>query len=161
MIKEYKINFLNLNDSNTIIKNILNKTIKSLPRDLFSEKVKIVPAFMFHDCRNLVNVELSNHTERIGWSAFYYCISLSNVIFSSTLKSIGYEAFRLCVSLKNIELPNTLETIGESAFSGCSSLTSITYKGTIEEWNAIEKGYSWNYSVPAEYVQCTDGQVLI
>jgi hypothetical protein len=46
-------------------------------------------------------------------------------------------------------------------FNGCSDLNSITYEGTQEQWNTITKGSDWNYSAPATYVQCTDGQVTL
>ena len=52
---------------------------------------------------------------------------------------------------------NSVTSIEQRAFSHCTGLTSILYTGKMEQWNAITKGFKWNYSVPATVVHCTDG----
>jgi hypothetical protein len=73
---------------------------------------------------------------------------------------VGY-AFGNCTSLTSVTIPNSVTSIGDGAFAGCTSLASITFEGTTAQWYAITKGDSWNFAVPATYVQCTDGQVAL
>lgn len=97
----------------------------------------------------------------IGNAAFVYGGSLTSIIMPNSVTSIGESAFRHCNSLTTINIPNGVISIGNEAFWYCSSLTSITFNGTVEQWNAVEKGFSWDYDVPATKVICTDGEVAI
>ncbi len=58
---------------------------------------------------------------------------------------IGRDAFRGYTGIKAIIIPKSIKSIKDSAFQGLSELESIRYEGTSEEWQAIEKGFSWNY----------------
>ena len=78
-----------------------------------------------------------------------------------SVTSIGESAFYYCTRLTSVTIPDSVTSIGESAFSDCKGLTSITFNGTIAQWNAISKGYNWEYNVPAKEVVCTDGTVSI
>ena len=89
---------------------------------------------------NIKEVELTNNIVIIGKSAFS-----------------DYEFY----SLKKINIPKSVTEIGDSAFEKCRALTSITYEGTVEEWKNIPKGQDWKHGVPATYVQCTDGKVIL
>ena len=83
------------------------------------------------------------------------------ITFDGDITSIGNFAFEYCPGLVSITIPNSVTSIGESAFDSCRGLDSITYEGTQAQWNAITKGINWSSSVPAIYVQCTDGQVTL
>jgi len=39
-----------------------------------------------------------------------------------------------------------MKSIEYAAFSNCSQLKSIKYGGSVSDWNAITKGFDWNYS---------------
>ena len=41
------------------------------------------------------------------------------------------------------------------------NLTSITFNGTKAQWNAISKGYGWNFYTGNYTVHCTDGDMDI
>ncbi len=61
--------------------------------------------------------------------------------------------------LTSIVLPDSVTGIEEYAFSYCSSLTIITFNGTIEQWNAVRKGYRWNFYTGTYTIHCSDGTI--
>lgn len=97
----------------------------------------------------------------IGSGAFNNCGDLTSVTVPNSVTYIGDLTFDSCSNLMSITIPNSVTSIGTMAFNACYGLTSITYEGTQAQWNSIYKGDSWNYNVPATYVQCTDGQVTL
>ena len=123
--------------------------------------VMSIGGWAFYDCIGLKGVTIGNSVTSIGNSAFSGCSGLKSVTIGNSVTSIGEYAFADCSGLTSIEIPNSVTSIGERAFMCCSGLTSMTFNGTIAEWNAIEKGDKWNESIPATYVQCTDGQVAL
>jgi hypothetical protein len=82
-------------------------------------------------------------------------------VIPSTITSIGDRAFEDCNSLEKMTIPASVARVGEFAFASCESLNEMSFEGTVAQWNAIEKGESWNFNVPATYVQCSDGQVAL
>lgn len=85
--------------------------------------------------------------------------SLTSITIPDSVTRIGNSAFDGCHGLTSIIIPDKVTSIGIYAFHSCSSLTSITFNGTESQWNAISFGNGWKSSVPATYVQCSDGQV--
>ena len=83
------------------------------------------------------------------------------ITFDGPVTRIGMRVFEYCTDLASITIPNSVIEIDIDSFSGCSSLTSITFAGTMEEWNNVSKASNWKVSVPATYVQCSDGQVAL
>jgi hypothetical protein len=77
------------------------------------------------------------------------------------IDTIGAAAFEMCHNLSKITIPRNITKIEEAAFGYCESLNTIIFEGTMEEWDAVEKKASWNYHVPAEYVECSDGLTTI
>ena len=98
--------------------------------DLF---VKDIGMEAFQCCHHLVNVELNEGLERIGWSAFSGCTSLTSIRIPSTVREIGVGAFFRCSQLTNVEFNEGLERIYSWAFSWCTSLESITIPSTVRE----------------------------
>ena len=121
--------------------------------------VTSIGEFAFYDCSSLTTLEIPSGVTSIGDFAFYDCSSLTSIEIPSNVTSIGGSAFYDCSSLTSIEIPNSVTSIGGAAFCGCSSLTSMTFLGTMSEWNNIRKRVSWNKSVPATEVVCSDGTV--
>lgn len=114
---------------------------------------------VFYGCTSLISVTIPKVVTSIGDGVFMDCSSLTNVTIPDSVTSIGDRAFYNCTSLTSVTIPDSVVSIGNEVFYGCTSLTSITFEGTIAQWNAIEKGYKWNYNVPATKVVCSDGEV--
>ncbi len=126
----------------------------------------------FYDCDSLTSI---THTGDIaswcGISGLDYLMSSSRTLYINGkelsgelvipdgVTSIGQYAFYDCKSLTNVTIGNGVKSIEYSAFSGCEKLTDIHFKGTKAEWNAIKKGYHWNFNTPDYTVHCTDGDL--
>lgn len=97
----------------------------------------------------------------IGDHAFYGCENLKEINLSEGLTAIGDWAFFNCKELEEITLPSTLKYIGRFAFRDCVKLETIYFAGTKAQYQAIEKGGSWNAGVKASVVVCSDGEIGI
>ena len=75
----------------------------------------------------------------------------------STVETIDNYAFNYSVRISKVILPKSLTAIGAGLFVN-SAVKELEFLGTKEEWNAIEKGDSWNKYIPATKVVCTDGE---
>ena len=82
-----------------------------------------------------------------------------SVTIPDNVTNIGNDVFRDCFSLTSVTIGNSVTSIGAYAFCACSKLTSITYQGTKAQWNAISKGYCWNYNTGNYTIHCTDGDI--
>ena len=89
--------------------------------------------------------------------AFYECVYLQSVTIGDGVTSIGNMVFYWCENLTSVTIGKNVTSIGSYAFENCEKLTSITFKGSVEEWNAVEKGFYWDYEIPATEVICSDG----
>ena len=107
------------------------------------------------------SITIPNGVTVIPSYAFYNCTGLTSVTIGNSVTSIGHNAFYNCRRLTSVTIGNSVTSIGGSAFYNCTGLKSIKFNGTIEQWNAISKGSSWKYNVPATYVSCTDGAISI
>ena len=95
-------------------------------------------------------------------SGMYDTVSQTLIIPSTVngiaVTKIGNELF--WARPTSITIPNTITSITEHAFSQCTLLESIIFEGTKEEWKAIN--FSGNFDdVPATYIQCSDGRILL
>jgi hypothetical protein len=97
----------------------------------------------------------------ISVGGFEACDSLTQVSLPDTIHTLWERSFSRCSHLESVVLPAGLIHISDCAFSDCGSLNTIVFKGTIEQWNAVQKFNSWNFGIPATYVQCSDGQVML
>ena len=126
-----------------------------------SGSITIIGEYAFYLCDSLTSLTIGDSVTTIGEYAFSWCRDLTSVAIGDRVTSIGEHAFSSCGSLTSINLPDSVTSIGNSTFSFCEGLTSISFQGTVEEWNAITKGSSWKYNVPATEVICSNGTVTL
>lgn len=75
------------------------------------------------------------------------------------LLTIPSRIFQKHSSLTTVTLSARVTQLDSMCFYMCTSLAEIVFTGTREHWAAVTKASDWNESVPATYVQCSDGQV--
>ncbi|MBR5439415.1 MAG: leucine-rich repeat protein [Clostridia bacterium] len=120
--------------------------------------VKSIGDYAFNYCTSLTNINVDeNNTNyksidgnlysKDGKTLIQYAIGKTQTSFTipNSVTSIGDYAFYYCESLTSITIGNGVTSIGDYAFYYCTSLTSIKYGGTQSQWQAIIKGYDWNY----------------
>lgn len=131
----------------------------------------------FYNCRKLKDVYITDveawrnisFGDKNSYPNFYGTLhaldaegkEVTELVIPNGVTSIGDFVFRNFKSLTGVTIPNSVTRIGNYAFYGCPGLTTITYTGTMAEWNAVSKGASWLYSVPATEVICSDGNEKI
>ena len=98
---------------------------------VFGNSVEKIPAYLFLNNENIIEVRMGSGVISIGNSAFGGCSALTNVTLPNSVKTVGIVAFSNCTSLKSLTIPEKVTSIGSGAFSGCVALEEIYY-------NAIE-----------------------
>lgn len=155
----YSLSSITIPDSVTSLGNGIFADCGSLKSVTIGNNVTSIGNNSFKLCDELTDITIPNNVTSIGSYAFYYCTSLRLITIPDSVTSIGDYAFSNCYSLKLLTIPNSVKNIGSSAFYSCSALKSITFQGTLEEWNAIEKGSSWDSATGNYTVYCTDGEI--
>ena len=107
----------------------------------------IIDNYAFSGCTGLTSITIGNNVTSIGNYAFSGCTNLTNITIPDSVTSIGDSAFYGCSSLTSITIPDSVASIGWGLFRNCSNLKTINYTGTKEQWDAIDKGYTWDSGV--------------
>lgn len=140
---------IQIKGSSTVLKNLnVVKSIEIPESNDAKDEMFTHDGTIFHS--DLVSVKIPEGFTSIGYSAFNGCSSLTSITLPEGVTSIQDYAFYSCTSLTSIDLPESLTSIGQYAFCSCISLKTINFKGTEDQWNAIEKGYDWNFSCPSD-----------
>ena len=103
---------------------------KNLVNVTISDSVTSIEGYAFVNSR-LKNIKMFNSVISIGEHAFANC-GLENVIMSNNITSLGEGAFYYSASLKSVTIPNNITTIERNTFLECKSLTSITIPNTVK-----------------------------
>lgn len=160
---------------------LIGVTDTSLNTYTIHEDTRVIAGGAFRECLDLVSIhipasvttigsyafDMSSRLEAvtfaensqlttIGYAAFSWCTKLTSIALPASVTTIGEYAFYDCTGITDITLPASVTTIGEGAFSGCSSLTGIHFGGTTAQWEAVVKGYDWDYETGNYAVYCAE-----
>lgn len=100
------------------------------------EKLTLIGAYAFCNCKNLKQVQLPPQLKELGEGAFFNCENLTQIQLPAQLNKLGGDAFRDCTSLDKIDIPAGLKQIESATFCN-TGLTSVTlHEGLtkIEDW---------------------------
>ena len=100
------------------------------------EKLTLIGAYAFCNCKNLKQVQLPSQLKELGNGAFSSCENLAQIQLPAQLNKLGTDAFRDCTSLDKIDIPAGLKQIESATFCN-TGLTSVTlHEGLtkIEDW---------------------------
>lgn len=134
------------------VKNIGEGTFyfcKNLETIIIPGSINYIGHWAFRCCFNLKNITISEGMEIIGNGAFESCCKLKNIILPDGLKKIEASAFRDCSRLESVIIPESLDFINVQVFYECKNLKALNYKGSKEQWDAIDKGQTWNDGCPS------------
>lgn len=95
--------------------------------------VKIIPDYVFNNCRYIKTIFIPESVVKIGSGAFEYCESLLNIDVPNKVNSLGSVAFGYCKSLKSISIPEGIEKIAGFLFTDCVELKTIEVPKTVSE----------------------------
>eukprot|EP00581_Thalassiosira_minuscula_P028324 CAMPEP_0183757150 /NCGR_PEP_ID=MMETSP0739-20130205/5530_1 /TAXON_ID=385413 /ORGANISM="Thalassiosira miniscula, Strain CCMP1093" /LENGTH=747 /DNA_ID=CAMNT_0025994505 /DNA_START=52 /DNA_END=2292 /DNA_ORIENTATION=- len=101
----------------------------AIPRDTthisVSKGVKVLPAELFRDFTQLVEVELADGLEVIERAVFAGCKSLQHVRIPNSVVFLGEGAFNGCMSLQKITIPDKIKKIEDMTFHKCTNLKEV------------------------------------
>ena len=89
------------------------------------EKLTLIGAYAFCNCKNLKQVQLPSQLKELGNGAFSSCENLAQIQLPAQLNKLGTDAFRNCTSLDKIDIPAGLTQIEPDTFCN-TGLTSVT-----------------------------------
>lgn len=89
------------------------------------EKLTLIGAYAFCNCKNLEQVQLPSQLKELGNGAFSSCENLTQIQLPAQLNKLGTDAFRNCTSLDKIDIPAGLTQIEPDTFCN-TGLTSVT-----------------------------------
>ena len=124
-------------DCSAMTRATLPASVNALPRELFSENVRLA-SVVFHGkgrlqmirknaffrCQSLTSLVLPETVTEIDDRAFYRCKAMDQIYLPEGLKVIGEEAFYFC-GIQSLQLPDSLEVLDQSAFFKCNNLEYV------------------------------------
>ena len=120
-IDEYEHSIINssdytLNEDKTELIRWNNLRTTFIDMNIISDfkNVKIIKAGAFQNCKNLVNIKISDKVTTLEDPYYRNYYDHKEGVFDS------------CISLKSVTIPNSVTGIGSYAFRGCTSLKSVT-----------------------------------
>lgn len=95
--------------------------------------IKIIGAYAFCECTELVSVKIPSSVEGIDEAAFNTCTSLNEIELPEDLKYLETGVFGDCGALTSLKVPGSVVYIGEGAFAWCDELKLKVKAGSYAE----------------------------
>lgn len=95
---------------------------------ILHENVKVISDFAFQDCEKLLELQIPQSVNNIGYGAFAGCRNLISISLPQGVMRIEDETFANCASLTKVEIPCSIHSIEGSAFNGCDCLEYNKYE---------------------------------
>lgn len=116
----------------------------------------------FRNNTKINNIIWSTNLLYTGEKSFEGCTALTEITIPNSIIEISDYTFNNCSNLLAVHIGTGVKSVGWKSFAGCSQLSTMTFAGTVKQWkaaNSVDAMNSWYNEVPAEYIQCSDGQV--
>ena len=91
------------------------------------EGTRIIGAYAFSVCADLISVRIPEGVTEIGRGAFSGCQFLVSLDLPGSVVSAGNYAFSDCVSLTRVTLPEGMTSVGTGAFLRCRNLQALSF----------------------------------
>ena len=151
-----KGNTIYIAEGNCLVDRKTMTLLRGCDTSVIPSYVLVIGEYAFYECQALTELVIPNSVTRIEDHAFVGCANLTPLILPRYLVYIG-ESFTYCTSLTTITMYSSVQTFDARAFADCKNLNTVTFFGTMQQWNAIQKKYAWNYGIKNCTVICTDG----
>lgn len=115
------------------------------------EKLTLIGAYAFCNCKNLEQVQLPSQLNKLGGDAFRDCTSLDKIDIPAGLKQI--ESATFCnTGLNSVTLHEGLTKIEDWAFHDCLKLKKIRIPKSVTDIGGLALGIRYNMGNGAEEV---------
>lgn len=147
--------------SPTLFRSLVDGSITNITASDFGNVTSIREG-AFHQCKQLVSVELSNYITILYTNAFRSCTKLETVVFGNSITTLFPYAFADSTKISKIVLPASITSIYPNAFRNCTGMTYFVIKNmsapNLDNSNAFQ---STNYcpiyvSTPDTYRAATN-----
>lgn len=108
---------------------------RSLERVVIPEGVELIDEMAF-DCSRIEELILPDSLKELGKNALSGCGALKRVTIGSGLEKLSQGAFRDCRSLESIVIPDNVTILSGSVFSGCTNLKTVVLHDKIKEMHS-------------------------
>ena len=95
--------------------------------------MRSIGSVAFEWCLVLKRINVPSAVKKIGQHTFSQCKEMLEVELSDGLQEIGEYAFSDCTSLERLKVPTTVTKINMGAFTDCTKLSSIHLHDGVEE----------------------------
>ena len=113
---------------------------------------------------DLVKAYISNFpngTTSIADDAFQKNTEITVANIPEGITYVGLNCFSNCLNLEKVIISASVTEFGANCFFNTPKLQYFVFKGTMDQWKEIYKGSNWNKLSGAEYVETSDGKLVL
>lgn len=106
------------------------------------DSVKIIRAYAFQGCTNIISVIIPDSVTKIGGGAFSGCSGLTAINIPNSVTEIMNGSFSHCSGLTSVVIPENVTYVGYAAFAHCDKLDSVTWNAKSAKTESVVFGHS-------------------